>query len=220
MRRFQKIIAGDEVRRTRFHTRNGDLVKGSAVWGLWPALWTWLWLRFTGRTSWSPWWVYSATRHVGNLVRADDEVIEVGSGASTIWLANKCKSVVTVEENPEWAAIVEKAARRARLENVHLHIGDSARLLNDLVTTREHTAIVIDGPGERKAMIESVFFHDRSRLPRWIVYDDTDRSEYELAPETIPTMYERKTFRGFKPYTIHACETTVFQLKSPKREDH
>ncbi|HEY0953010.1 MAG TPA: hypothetical protein VGD85_22645, partial [Nocardioides sp.] len=53
-----------------------------------------------------PWWTFAAADAVEDFLRARPgaRVLEWGSGASTVWLARRAGSVVTVEHDPAWAA--------------------------------------------------------------------------------------------------------------------
>jgi hypothetical protein len=66
----------------------------------------------------APWWTYAAIDRVGSFLAAHPEarVFEWGSGASTVWLAKRAGSVITVEHDEAWHDAVR--ARIAGLSNV------------------------------------------------------------------------------------------------------
>lgn len=45
------------------------------------------------------------------------DIFEWGSGCSTIWLANRCKSITSIEDNQEWYNSVIAHLKKARLKN-------------------------------------------------------------------------------------------------------
>lgn len=55
-----------------------------------------------------PWWTLASSRYVDEYlrVRPGSRAFEWGSGASTLWLAKRCASVVSVEHDAEWAEAV------------------------------------------------------------------------------------------------------------------
>ena len=53
------------------------------------------------------------------------------------------------------------------------------------------------------------------RPPRLIIYDDTDKAENRVVVTSEVADYQKNTFQGFKPQTIHARETTVFIKIAP-----
>jgi hypothetical protein len=61
-----------------------------------------------------PWWTFKATSTVEEHLRRfpQAQVFEWGSGASTVWLAKRASSVVTVEHDARWAKMVAEIAPR------------------------------------------------------------------------------------------------------------
>ena len=55
-----------------------------------------------------PWWTFKASDEVQRFLRQrpDARVFEWGSGASTVWLAKRAASVVSVEHDASWAEAV------------------------------------------------------------------------------------------------------------------
>jgi hypothetical protein len=53
-----------------------------------------------------PWWSYGVIDFVEERLAKTMSALEFGSGGSTIWLAVRVAEVVTVENDPAWAAIV------------------------------------------------------------------------------------------------------------------
>ena len=55
-----------------------------------------------------PWWTFTASDEVQRFLRQrpDARVFEWGSGASTVWLAKRATSVVSVEHDASWAEAV------------------------------------------------------------------------------------------------------------------
>ncbi|MDQ3655590.1 MAG: class I SAM-dependent methyltransferase [Chloroflexota bacterium] len=65
-----------------------------------------------------PWLTRQAINLLESLLRASDEVLEFGSGRSTIWFARRVASVVTVEDDPAWHQEVGSRLTKAKLQNV------------------------------------------------------------------------------------------------------
>ena len=51
-----------------------------------------------------PWLTYPAIDWLDSALSRDDRVFEFGMGGSTVWMAERVKSVTSVDENPEWVA--------------------------------------------------------------------------------------------------------------------
>ena len=67
-----------------------------------------------------PWWSLGAIRAIEEHLGQDHQVFEWGSGGSTLFLANRCQEVTTVEQNPEWLDKVGNALRKRKLANTTL----------------------------------------------------------------------------------------------------
>lgn len=55
-----------------------------------------------------PWLTHPALDVIKGWDLSDKQVLEWGSGLSTIWWANKCRYVMSIEANPQWFADVIK----------------------------------------------------------------------------------------------------------------
>jgi hypothetical protein len=67
---------------------------------------------------------------------------EWGAGRSTLWIARRLRSIISVEHDPAWYARVESLARCQRLDNVHLKF-------------RPHVQAPPDGITYSKAILEA-----------------------------------------------------------------
>jgi predicted O-methyltransferase YrrM len=68
-----------------------------------------------------PWWSFLAIRHADALV-AGKSIFEFGTGGSTIRFSKVAKNVDCVEDDPEWAAIVQAEIARMNYKNVTVKI--------------------------------------------------------------------------------------------------
>jgi hypothetical protein len=67
-----------------------------------------------------PWQVPASVYKEAEHCRKDDVALELGTGGSTIFLAKRCKHVIAIETNPNWAARVQEELDRLNLTNVTL----------------------------------------------------------------------------------------------------
>jgi predicted O-methyltransferase YrrM len=137
-----------------------------------------------------------------------DRVLEVGGGYSTLWLAQRCQKVLAIEENSGWGKEIRAQAHNLSLDNIEMLSGDSRSVFSEKWKEGDWDVVVIDGPRERLNIFYDILASQKR--PRVIVYDDTDKVENRPALHEIIFGYKRKTYRGFKPQTVHVCETTVF----------
>lgn len=55
-----------------------------------------------------PWWTFGAITHLDAWLQrrgGDTRAFEYGSGASTVWLARRCRQVVSVDHDAAWAEV-------------------------------------------------------------------------------------------------------------------
>ena len=67
-----------------------------------------------------PWWSYGAIREVGSRLGPQSEVFELGTGGSTIFFAERARSVAAVED-AAWRENVEPRLRARGLNNCTIH---------------------------------------------------------------------------------------------------
>lgn len=67
-----------------------------------------------------PWWSFGAVKAVGGFVSQKMDVFEFGSGGSTLFLAQRVKTVTCVEDSDEWAVAVETKVRETGMKNVRI----------------------------------------------------------------------------------------------------
>jgi len=146
-----------------------------------------------------PWWTFKATGIVEDHLRKFPEakVFEWGSGASTVWLAKRVASVVTVEHDIGWAEMVEKITP----ENVQLVLVETPPLMGfetevkssksgassldyakyvQVISEKhdQYDLIVIDGRA-REACLELALKHLKPE--GMIVFDNVERRRYRDA---------------------------------------
>jgi hypothetical protein len=207
---LEKVLRGDSLRPTRLHTEKGDFAGLWALPGFFPASVSWLTHRIFGWKALCPWWVYGAIRFVAKNLQSNDSVLEDGAGVSSVWFAQRCGKVVSIEQSNYWKRIVESEASKRQIENLDVILtprGD--KVFSQLIEKIKWDVIVIDGLGDRVAIFKALLVS--SLRPRMIIYDNTDRRrDSDVCVTTSFQGYSKRVFRGFGPQTVHAWETTVF----------
>lgn len=119
-----------------------------------------------------PWLGTDAKRYFGSLLKPDMTVLEFGAGGSTLWMADKVKEIMSVENNAAWLDTIKDKS----LKNVTLYYWNEPEppefeQLFDLV--------FIDGePVERRANWIMAVPH-LVKMGGNIVLDNSNRLEYE-----------------------------------------
>lgn len=55
---------------------------------------------------WEPWWTREAITWMDQYLKANMNVLEWGAGASTVWLAQRVRYLLSVEHDQQWADLI------------------------------------------------------------------------------------------------------------------
>ena len=123
---FNKIIRGGDNRKTRFHDAKGHLVEWSGLLNAPKAFISGFARILFNRRPNLPWISYNAIKDINIIMRPNWNVIEFGSGSSTAWLAKRCKTLYSVEDNREWFEYVSAQLENKGLVNVNYALQSGA----------------------------------------------------------------------------------------------
>lgn len=173
-----------------------------------------------------PWWNLAAIKEVERFLETRAaHVFEFGSGASTIWLARRAASVVSIEHNPSWYKVVSE--RLGSYPNSRLKLiepdaetipgyvsnkpGWKGSSFNQYVTAidrepGEYDLIVIDGRARGACLA-----HAAKRLASdgMILFDNSGRARYKAAIKGAGM--RARTFRGATACLPYPDETTLLR---------
>lgn len=141
-----------------------------------------------------PWLAPAVIAYLESIIQPEWEVIEHGSGGSTLWFADRCEHVTAIERNPAWREAVQKQAPGADV------LGDTP----PIAFHEDCDLLLIDGePIEaRKEWIKDAPFIVRPG--GWIVLDNANRPEYKTERKALLDHSDLiKTFDGNEGGTNH-----------------
>jgi SAM-dependent methyltransferase len=69
-----------------------------------------------------PWFSYAAIDFLDDFARAEMHVCEYGSGGSTLFFAQRVKSVYSIEDNPQWFELVGNRLREEGVKNATMRL--------------------------------------------------------------------------------------------------
>ncbi|HUP35790.1 MAG TPA: FkbM family methyltransferase [Candidatus Limnocylindria bacterium] len=155
-----------------------------------------------------PYITYPAIDFLARRVRPDMAVFEFGSGASTLWWADRVASVVSCEHNPDWyRAVSDRAPRNVTMMYHALEYGgDYSKAITQFQDRFDITSI--DGRDRVNCAMNSVgaLKHDGV-----IVWDNSDRKAYEPGYRFLLDQgFRRIEFVGMSPITNERSETSIF----------
>ena len=169
-----------------------------------------------------PWFTFSAIEFLESRIKPHHEIFEYGCGGSTLFFAQRAKSVASVEHNGKWARTVTAAALRRGLTNIAIDVRETGRAppLADspycLALDRPFDVVVVDGwalgkcnEADRRAVqSRGACFRRAEQFVQpggIIVLDDA-----WFDPGIEHHAHDRRVFCGTGPWRVGASRTDVF----------
>jgi predicted O-methyltransferase YrrM len=144
-----------------------------------------------------PWLSPEATQYLENLLQPGFEVLEHGSGGSTLWFAGRVKKIVSIESNSDW----REAVRRQAPANAIVILNNWPGVPDNWREWAPYDLLLIDGEpvdDRRDWLLQAKHM---VKPGGWIVLDNANRAEYAT---------ERAALAGFADLviTIDGNDTT------------
>lgn len=204
-----RIVRGDEIRKTRFHDEKGIFVGASGISNLPRAVWTYLVFRLVGRAPVLPWISYNAIERIDRALDADAHVLEFGSGMSTIWFARRATFVHSIEHDEGWYRKVSRLLEKNRITNVRYDLNSP----HNYADVSEYDApffdfCLVDGI-ERLRCVERAIPLIKSGGLIYLDNSDVGEAERRKAVALITAAAEKAAreidyFTDFAPTQLHA----------------
>lgn len=144
----------------------------------------------------APWWTRAATEIVEDLLRSTDDCFEWGSGRSTLWLAERTRSVRSVEHDRGWYE--RMAPELARTSSATVTLVDAAPepYATAIGDTETFDLIVVDGLFRDRCASLAV---DRLRPAGILLLDNSERylPNDSRSPQSIGATFENDGWRTF-----------------------
>jgi predicted O-methyltransferase YrrM len=162
-----------------------------------------------------PWLAPDVIERLESLIQPDWEILEHGSGGSTLWFAERAKSVTAFEDDPDWQMIVRSKAP----ENVTVYSAVDGVSL----TFNNFDLCLIDGEPVRHRVR---WIEDAVQLVKpggWVVLDNANRPEYAEERKALHALaVEVQTYTNNDPHTLYLvtdfCRMPEAELEAkPKR---
>ena len=212
---WKKLLKGTtDSRPSRFHTQEGNLAPWTAYLELPIALGQWLQLRLFARYVEKPWIPPSATRRIQQHLSADACTLEVGAGMSTLWLAKRSQSLLSIEADQKWFDKLSEILAARGLRHVNLQFRWQVADMCDFSNLPDGSLdfCLVDG-GPRNECINAALA--KLKPNGWLYVDNTD-----LYPDTKKLLISlsqklpcRMTFhRGFPPACLFVNEGALLEL--------
>ena len=132
-------------------------------------------------------------------------LVELGSGNSTLWFAKIFKNVISYETNEDWCKQIKDKAP----SNCNINFIGEADLLKHEIDFTEEDWLLIDFAGRRTQFIYNMLKRKNKPLPAVIILDNSDW--YRKGAELLSSEgYFEIPFFGFKSGQMHLSCTSMF----------
>jgi hypothetical protein len=176
-----------------------------------------------------PWMTFDAIYYLRSNLRSHFVVFEWGSGGSTLFFRECCKSVITVEHDIDFAHIMEPLLNQEFASDLHQYIvapptdndeevegckslmipGSFANYVRSIDNYDDQSFDVISVDGRsRNSCINAAI--GKLRNGGLLIIDNSERLQYSKGLECVPQSWKRLSFPGCGPYNRYFWETTVF----------
>lgn len=194
-----------------------------------------------------PWITIGAIRFLDNWLRPSMRVFEFGSGGSTLFFARRVQSVYTVEHDMEWVKRVHEALTENGITNAEINLVESESIDDhnlrspaepsdyvsaapgfeeqsferyvstiDEYSNASFDIVLVDGRARSSCLIHAL---PKIRLGGLVVFDNTDRSRYQLAIRRISDDFELfRDFPGPAPFLKGYTRTSIWRRTSRMKE--
>ncbi|NCV45032.1 MAG: hypothetical protein EBX09_05745 [Actinobacteria bacterium] len=205
-----KIIrAGNEDRRTRFHTLRGNLIPKREI-ATAPIE---LFLRCVGLERKGPWLSKSAVREISKLLRdgKHTRVLEIGGGRSTTYFSKHTSFLMTIEEDAEWARKIQTQISKSKHEFVLVNTELSLWLNSRNKHNMDFDIVLIDG-GSDEARKRSLEILPTLNPKAIYILDNSDRDIFKEINFELKPLHTTR-FSGLIRNPFQATETTFFYFE-------
>ena len=116
------------------------------------------------------------------IITKDFRILELGSGTSTVWFAQRAKFVISYENKRKWFNSVTIELKEAGIQNCKL-ILDPAYPKNGIRGLEgQFDLVLIDGRGRVKNIVVTMPY---VKLGGYLMLDDSQRKRYNRARELL-----------------------------------
>jgi len=156
-----------------------------------------------------PWFSYAAIDFLKSYLRNEMQVFEFGSGGSTLFFAQHCKSVTSVEDNAHWCEIVAAKLARRGIENADVRY-------QPVAFTREEEFVASDYLKAVRQSIVDVIVVDGTEWTANVRPICFRAAEEQIAPGGIIVVDDSWRYRELRQ-TNRAHGVNIFESVGPGR---
>jgi len=155
-----------------------------------------------------PWLNYPVIHFLDNRLNEEMSMFEYGSGASTIWYAQRTRQVLSCENDEVWFTKVEKMTATQPNVQVKLATEKQAYVQEILNYKQAFDVIIIDGRWRNQCAQNCLAALKPNGV---VIFDNSERTPYRPALDFFETSgFKRLDFFGLAPLSHISTQTSVF----------
>jgi precorrin-6B methylase 2 len=154
-----------------------------------------------------PWCTYPFIHFIEPRLTKEMNVFEFGCGNSTIWYANRVRSIKAVEHDEAWVKLVQpKLPANAQVIFQGL---EGSTYANEVKRNgQKFHIVIIDGRQRNQSALQAMESLTEEGI---IVWDNSDREQYQSTIQLlIKSGFKRIDFWGMCPVVSHLTCTSIF----------
>ncbi|KOY86907.1 hypothetical protein AD998_12810 [bacterium 336/3] len=157
-----------------------------------------------------PWFTYSAIHFLQNRLKPHFDIFEYGCGNSTLWLAERVKSVDAVEGDKNWVEYLRpKMPKTVTITYHSVQEDENGKYAQAIAeTSKLYDIVIVDGRDRNHCIIQSEKYLKEGGI---IILDNSDRPDYQKGTDFLNERgYKRIDFVGNTPIVAMNSSTTIF----------
>lgn len=189
----------------------------------------WLFSFWPGRAAYKdglPWVTFEAREWLESFLTKDMKVFEWGSGGSTLFIAKRVKTLISIEDNPEWYKKIGRLIKEKELNCQY--ILKEPRPGNDYFSSSPEykglsfkrycqainsypddffDLVLVDGRARNFCVSHAI---KKIRPEGFLFLDDSQRPRYAREIELLKD-WKRRDFQGPQPYVRNFYKISIWQ---------
>jgi hypothetical protein len=161
------------------------------------------WNSVDGSGSPIPWYTYPATEYLSHLDFSNFNVLEYGSGNSTLWWSKRAKKITSIEDDKEWFFKIKKSLQVEGIE--YMLMTEKKHYVKSGTTA--HDILIIDGQFRRECAEHAVKVGASAAM---IIFDNSDWHPGSIDFLRSSLDWLQVDFHGFGPINNYTWTTSVF----------
>ncbi len=168
-----------------------------------------------------PFIVFEAINKLDEIISPGAQVLEFGSGNSTLWFLGKKCSLTSIEHDTTWCDVIRKHIQSDTYSdevlnqfNFHNSEKENSWKLVDDFGDESFDIILVDGANEfnnRNMCIEKAL--PKLKKGGWMVLDNSDHPNNWPGGLYLDSKFDRIRFTGFAAMGLYVSQTSFWQKK-------